>query len=552
MTSFSGRRYSLMLATIDTTAIDRITRLIPGYDPWATAAEGDWFDYETAIEKAAFFPGCLTHQRNELAGRPIHLEEWQLAIIYNLFGWMRADGIRRYREAYITVARGNGKSTLCVGIAGLLLYADAEPGAEVYAAAAERGQANRLLRDLKGMVRTCPELLAASQIFQHRITFPENHSFFESISSEARSKHGFDLHGAVIDELHAIRDRELVDVLETSRRSRKQPLIVHITTAGYDKTSICFEKYEYALRVRDGVTPDRAFLPVIYEVPKDDDWQDESNWIKANPNIGVSLKWDYMREQAAHAATTPAFENVFRRLHLNQWTEQAERILPMHRWDECAEPFDEESLEGRPCYGGLDMSTTTDISAFVLVFPPEQEGGDYYCLFRCWVPEEHPRCRARHEMASYAEWIKSEHMLTTPGDVVDYERVRAEIADLGTRFDIRGIAVDRWNTTQMQTALLGDGFEVVKFAQGFAAFNAPTKALIELVLGRRIAHGGHPVARWCASNLAADINAEESMKPTKKKSSDRIDLAVALIMGLDQAMLNEGGGDDCLMWVDDS
>lgn len=892
-----------MTAVADTTEIDRITRLIPGgYDPWATAGDGDWFDYDAATSSVEFFERYLTHQRNELAGQPIMLEDWQKAIVYNLFGWKRADQTRRYRESFVFVARGNGKSTLVVGLGGLLLYVDGEPGAEVYAVAAERGQAGRLLEDLKGMVRANEELSELSRIFQHRVTFPGNRSFFAAVSSEARSKHGFDAHGVLIDELHAIPDREIVDVMTTSRRSRRQPLAVYITTAGYDKNSICFEKYEYACRVRDGIVDDRAFLPVIYELPKDADWRDEAAWMQPNPNLGVSLKMDYMREQAAAAEATPAYENVFRRLHLNQWcvalstllrmydgelkradelvvgdkiesfdeatetlqvsavkaittmpvgpvvtigtkrgrvttvsehhkfwcrtgrpdarafewkeacelrvgdrvaialghtdivksgpkmgyldarflgvmagdgtckgtprltsvdpevieswkewvegrgdkmrplpdgvhfdarhptdapsrkrtatrrfiqscgmwgktcydkavpervfsggehawrgflagyldtdghvsedavifvsrsrgllsgcqhllsyldiqsvlsvdkldrwrlqvsdaisldnfankitplvarkyavlqqlrdrprrtgnaaedrrgfdvvtdivveddrptlgitverththitdgfithnTEQAERVLPMHRWDECAEPFDEEELEGRSCYAGLDMSSTTDLSALALVFPPEEEGGQYHCLFRCWVPEEHPRCRARHEMASYREWIKGGFMLTTPGDIVDYERVRREIHDLRDRFDIRGIAIDRWATTHLQTLLMDDGFEVMKFTQGYAAFNAPTKALIEFVLQCRIAHGGHPVARWCASNLAADTNAEESMKPTKKKSSDRIDLMVALIMALDQAMLDDESGDDCLIWLDES
>ena len=334
-----------------------------------------------------------------------------------------------------------------------------------------------------------------------------------------------------------------MDVLTTSTGAREQPIIMHLTTAGFDQTTICHEKYTYAQKVRDGFLKDRAFLPVIYELEEDDDWTDPKLWKKANPNLGVSVSMAYLERECERAKATPGYQNVFRRLHCNQWTQQANRWLPMDRWDGlCGGAIDEESLAGRRCWAGIDVSSTTDLTVICLLFEPEEKGGPYEVIWRCFCPEDHPAAKSRGEKESYREWIDTGHLIATPGDVIDHSRVRATMNELGDVHDIVEVAIDRWDSTHLQTDLLEDGHDVVKFGQGFASMSAPTKELEVLVLKGGIRHGGNPVARWAANNVAVDSDAAGNLKPTKAKSSGRIDPIVGLIMALGRAMLDEGGG----------
>lgn len=527
--------------------IERLARTgIPGYDPWATAGDGDYFDHGKALEAADFFALRLTHQKtSEFAGKPLVLEPWELSIVYNLFGWKRSNGMRRYRKVYITTARKSGKSTLCAGLAVCTFMCDGEIGAEVYCAAAERGQA-RILFDLAGgMMGANPELLKHVTILRRRITLDATNSFLEAISSEAKSKHGYNAHAVFVDELHVIPNRDLVDALSTSFGSRSEPLIVYLTTAGWDRSSICWEKYTYAKDVRNGVITNREFLPVIYELDETDDWQDETLWIKANPNLGVSMTMEDLREDCEHAKQVPGYQNTFRRLKCNQWTSQAECWLPMDRWDGgCGGPIDEDALAGRRCFAGVDMSSTTDLTSVCLLFPPLEDDEPYQAIWRCFVPEECKAMKSRSELGSYQEWVATGHLIATPQNVVDHNRVQAEIVALGQKFDIAEIAIDRQDSTQMQTNLMGEGFDVVRYGQGFYSMSSPTKALEVLVLSGQLRHGDNPVARWCANNVAVDYGPTENMKPTKApgRSAGRIDAIVALIMALGQQALDEAGG----------
>lgn len=510
----------------------KLLRQVPGYDPIASAGDC-WFDASAAQTALDFFPECLKFIEGDRAGHPFDLEPWQQAIVANLFGWKRPDGTRRYRECFIEVPRKNGKTPFAAGILLECASCDGEPGAQLYSAAAEREQAALIFRHASEMIAREPELASRCRVYRtfKSIEFGGG-SFYRALSADAETKHGYNSHVVVVDELHAQPNRDLVDVLRTSTGTRKQPLIVYITTAGYDRHSICYEIYDYACRVRDGIVSDASFLPVIYEAAEGDDWTDPAIWRKANPNLGVSVSLDYLERECARAKETPVYENTFRRLHLNQWTEQDVRWLPMDKWDTCTGNIGHGDLEGCECYGGLDLSSTTDTSAFVLYFPAE-----HACLRWTWIPGDNAHQRERRDRVPYVTWARQGLVELTPGNVIDYDYIRAKVGELGKVYRIKEIAFDRWNASQLVQQLMGDGFEMVEFGQGFASMSAPSKELEKLVLQGQLQHGGDPVLRWMASNAAAEIDAAGNVKPSKKKSTERIDGIVALVMAIGRAIV---------------
>lgn len=526
-----------------------LLRLLPGYDPFRYPGES-WFDPEAALKPIQFIHECIRHIEGDLNDKPFILERWQQAFLANLFGWMRKDAagrvVRRFREALLYVPRKNGKTPLVAAIALYVLFCDQEAGQQNYIAAANREQAGLLFRQAKGMVDKEPAFDKRYRVYggkaeagQSRSIVKPDGSYLRVVSADAESKHGGNSHLVVIDELHAQPSRDLVDVLVTSTASknRKQPLIVFLTTADFDRPSVCNEKHAYACKVRDGVVEDPSFLPAVYELAKGDDWTKPECWAKANPNLGVSVSEEYLAGEYTKAKDNPDLEFTFRRLHLNQKTGSANKVIDLNKWDEC--PPIGEAMDGRECFGGLDLSTTTDLTALALVFPVE---GGYVVLVWFWAPRERARHRSRMDRVPYEAWAEQGHIKLTEGDVVDYDVVRRDINELGKRFNIKEIAADRWNATQLLTQLQADGFDVVAFGQGYASMTAPTKELLALVASGRIAHGGNPVLRWMAGNLAVESDAADNKKPSKKRSSDRIDGMVAVTMGLGRAMVRPEGG----------
>ena len=370
-------------------------------------------------------------------------------------------------------------------------------------------------------------------MFKRSIIVPNTGSAYKVISSEAYSKHGLSCSYIGADELHAWPDRELWDVLNTSTGARRQPLTVVTTTAGFDRHSICYEVWDYAIKVRDGIVVDEAFLPVIFAADVDDDWRDPATWRKAHPGLGVSVQEDYFAAECAKAQAMPSYENTFRRLLLNQWTESDVRWLAMDAWDKCG--TDLPDLAGRACYAGLDLSTTTDITALVLAFPVD---GMVHLLPFFWVPTEGMYRRSKRDRVPYDLWVKQGHIGATEGSVIDYEVIRARINALSEIYQIKEIAIDRWNATQLATQLSGDGFTVVGFGQGYASMSGPCKELEKLVLGEQINHGKNPVLRWMASNVSIEQDAAGNIKASKAKSTERIDGIVAAVMGLGRVIAN--------------
>nr|WP_314623624.1 terminase TerL endonuclease subunit [uncultured Noviherbaspirillum sp.] len=500
--------------------------------PRISSATEYWFDEAAADRAVQFFSKCLTHSKGEWAGQPLHLDPWQAdQIIRPLFGWKRKDGTRKYRTAFIMIPRKAGKSTLAAGIANYLLFADNEPGAEVYSAAADREQAAIVFEMAKSMIDASEPLRSRSTAYKRSVVVPSSASSYKVLSSDAFTKHGLSAHGIVIDEVHALPNRELWDVLTTSTGARRQPLTVAITTAGYDRNSLCYELYDYAVKVRDDIIKDEAFLPVIYEAGKNDDWTQPTTWRKAHPGLGVSVKEEYFAAECAKAQQLPGYENTFKRLLLNIWTEQNTRWLPMETWDRCA--ADMPDLTGRLCFAGLDLASTTDIAALVLAFPI---GGLVHFLPFFFVPAEGIKRRSDRDRVPYVDWVRQGHIIATEGNVIDYDVIRAKINDLSEQYQIKEIAIDRWNATQLSTQLTGDGFEMVGYGQGFASMSAPTKELERRVLAQEINHGHNPVLRWMASNVSIKQDPAGNMKPDKSKSTERIDGIVAALMSLGRVM----------------
>jgi phage terminase large subunit-like protein len=318
--------------------------------------------------------------------------------------------------------------------------------------------------------------------------------------------------------------------------ARTQPLYFLITTAGTDTHSICYETHQKALDIIAGRKIDATFYPVIYGAKDTDDWTDVKVWKKANPSLGITVGMDKVKAACESARQNPAEENAFRQLRLNQWVKQAIRWMPMDKWDACAFPVQPDELKGRVCYGGLDLSSTTDITAFVLVFPPQDEADNYVVLPNFWIPEENVSLRVRRDHVPYDVWQKQGFLHTTEGNVVHYGYIEKFIETMGEQYNIREIAFDRWGAVQMVQNLGGMGFTVVPFGQGFKDMSPPTKELMKLTLEKKIAHDGQPVLRWMMDNIFIKSDPAGNIKPDKEKSTEKIDGVVATIMALDRAI----------------
>lgn len=508
------------------------------YKPTEFMLETSHYDKEQA-DYAVGFIECLCHTKGRWAGKPFKLLPWQEQIVRDIFGTVKADGKRQFTTAYIEIPKKNGKSELAAAIALYLLFADGEAAPEVYGAAADRAQAAIVFDVANQMVKMTPALAKRSKSLgaNKRIVSSFNNGYYQVLSAEVGTKHGLNVSGLVLDEVHAQPNRKLYDVLtKGSGDAREQPLYFLITTAGNDMNSICYELHQKALDIIEGRKVDPTFYPVIYGASESEDWTSKEVWMKANPSLGETIAVEKVRAACESAKQNPAEENSFRQLRLNQWVKQAVRWMPMDKWDACSFVVNEDDLEGRVCYGGLDLSSTTDITAFVLVFPPMDEEDKYYVLPYFWIPEDNVGLRVRRDHVPYDLWERQGRLMTTEGNVVHYGYIEKFIERLNERFNIREIAYDRWGAVQMVQNLEGMGFTVVPFGQGFKDMNPPTKELMKLTLEKRIAHGGHPVLRWMMDNIFIKTDPAGNIKPDKEKSTEKIDGVVATIMALDRAI----------------
>lgn len=526
-------------------------RKLKNYKPTKFKAKDSYYDKEYADFAVAFIES-LCHTKGTWAGKRFELMDWQEQIIRDLFGILKPNGYRQFNTAYIEIPKKNGKSELAAAVALLLTCGDGEQRAEVYGAAADRQQASIVFDVAADMVRMCPALNKRVKILasQKRLIYEPTNSFYQVLSAEAYSKHGFNVHGVVFDELHSQPNRKLYDVLtKGSGDARMQPLFFLITTASTDTHSICYEVHQKAQDIIDGRKIDPTFYPVIYGADDTEDWTSPKVWKKCNPSLGETIGMDKVKTACESAKQNPGEENSFRQLRLNQWVKQAVRWMPMDKWDKCAFAVNEDDLRGRVCYGGLDLSSTTDITAFVLVFPPLDEEDKYVIIPYFWIPEDTLDLRVKRDRVPYDVWERQGYLQTTEGNVIHYGYIEKFIESLGERFNIREIAFDRWGAVQMVQNLEGMGFTVVPFGQGFKDMSPPTKELMKLTLEQRIAHGGHPVLRWNMDNIFVRTDPAGNIKADKEKSTEKIDGAIATIMALDRAI--RCGNNNCASVYDD-
>lgn len=493
-------------------------------------------------DRAVKFIENLCHTKGKWAGKRFWLLPWQEQLIRDIFGIVKPDGYRQFRTAFVEICKKVGKSELAAAVALYLLYADNEPSAEVYGAAADRQQASIVFDVARQMVEMSPAFLKRSKLMTatKRIVNYGNSGYYQVLSAEVGGKHGFSVSGLVFDEIHTQPNRQLYDVLtKGSSDARQNPLHFIITTAGTDRHSIAYELHTKAVDILEGRRVDPTFYPVVYGLKDDEDWEDEANWYKVNPSLGYTVDIERLRDAYREAKQNPADEVTFKWLRLNMWVSSTVAWIPDAIFMKGNEEIDLAALEGRDCYGGLDLSSTGDITALVLMFPPRDEDEKYILLPFFWVPEETIPQRVKAASVPYDIWERQGYLLSTEGNVIHYDFIEKFINDLAEKYHIVEIAVDRWNATQMIQNLEGDGFTMVPFGQGFASMSGPTKDFYRLLMEGKIVHGGHPVLRWMAGNVVVDTDPAGNIKVTKAKSKEKIDGIVAAIMALDRCIRNQ-------------
>ena len=513
-------------------------------------SHGCYFDTGAAERVARFFEKYLRLSSGRWAGDFFVLMDWQkYDVIAPLFGWMRPDGTRRYRIGYVEVPKKNGKSGLSSGIALYLLVGDGEPGAEVYSAAADKDQASIVFNESRNMVRASPALSSRLTIVDSRktIVYEKTNSVYRALSADVPTKEGLKIHGLIFDELHAQAKRDLWDTLRYGGAARLQPMLLSITTSGFDRTSVCWEQHDYARKVLKGVVEDDQFFPYIRSTNWEDaesrgsdavevDWTDRKAWYMANPSLGEIIREEDFEAEVKEALESPAKQNAFKRYRLNIWTRAESRWIDTGAWMRCGSPVVVDAT--RKCWGGLDLSATTDLTSFSLVFEPDADG-IVDILTRSFCPEENLWQRVRRDRVPYDLWERQGFLKATPGNVVDYAFVRQTVKDFAATHRIQKIGFDRWNATQLAVDLeLEEGMAVHPVGMGYKDMSPACKEFERLILGGLVRHGGDPVLTWCMDNIVVTADPAGNIKPDKSKATERIDAAVATIIAI-SAMIND-------------
>jgi len=511
------------------------------YEPSKFMLPTSHYDKEKA-DRAVNFIQSLRHTKGAFYNKSFSLLEWQERIVRDLYGIVKEDGTRQFKQAIIFTPKKCGKTEFAAANALYLLCADNEQRAEIYGAAADRQMASLVYSVAADMIRLAPALKKRCKVLdsRKRIIYEPTNSFYQVLSSDADRAHGVSAHGVIVDEIHVQKNPDLYNVLtKGSGDARKQPLQFIISTAGDNIHSIGYELFQKAQDIIAGRKTDPTIYPVVFAADPEDDWTNPETWRKANPSLGVTFPESAIREACESAMQNPSEENVFKTLRLNIWTKQTVRWMPMDKWDKCSGQVEAEKLRDRPCYAGLDLSSTQDLTALVLVFPPFSPDEPYHILPFAWVPEETIDQRSRKDHVNYDLWKKQGYILSTEGNVVDYEAIEDKIMELADTYQIKELAYDPWNSQMLVNRLANEGMTIVPFRQGFASMSPPTKELMKLTLESRLAHGGHPVLRWCMDNAVVQTDAAGNIKLDKGRATEKIDLAVALVMALDRAVRNE-------------
>jgi phage terminase large subunit-like protein len=514
---------------------------IAGYDP-TRDADAYWYDGEAAEQAVAFFADVLVHLDGENAGDPFHLEPWQADIVRTIYGWKRhSDGTRRYRTVFWFVPRKNGKTTIAAGLSLKALYADNERRAQCYCCAESREQSSVLFEMARDEVRANDELDSVSKVrdYHKRIIYRDR--FLKAMAASDAGGHGLNVHFVVYDEFHLFRKQKHVEMhqsLHTATANRSQPLEVIITTAGWDRYSACYKEYQTSCQVRDGLINIPTHLPIIFEAGPEDDWTDEKTWHKANPNLGVTVSLDYLREECEKAKRDVSLENTFRRLHLNQWVAQETRWLRMDRWREC-KVIAGDIPEGSEVFGGLDLSSNVDVTAWMIAM---RDGNGWRLRGHYFIPEGRMREAEGRDRVPYSAWVRGGWVTATPGEAIDYSMVHDRILADSERYHFGVIGYDPWNAQPTRIMLENEGLTMLEMRQGAKSLNLPCRELERAIIERTLDHGNDPVLAWMAENVQVKTDENGNIRPVKPDhagSAKRIDGIVAAVMAIGVGMITE-------------
>ena len=508
-----------------------------------------WFDESAADRAVTFIERFCTHVKGDLGGKPFLLEDWQKDdIIRPLFGWKKQDGTRKYRTCYVEIPRKNGKSNLSAAIALYMLFADGEKGAEVISAAGDRGQANIVFNIAQEMITNNEHLRSRAKVLRNVVHYRS--SWYKSISAEAYTKHGLNCHAVIFDELHTQPNRDLWDVLTTSTGARRQPLIMALTTAGHDRASICYEVHEYATAVKDGRIQDPTFLPVLYAADQDDDWTKEDTWKKANPGYGTICHKGYFEQAVQNAKANPSMVNSFLRLHLNIWTSAETAWIPDDVWMKGSTPIPYDRLPHLPCYGGLDLASTQDLTAFALLFD-DVDNDCFYLLVHQFVNSEKAHTKKLSAGIDYVAFQREGDITITPGNVTDYRIVKDYIVEQCAKYDVRSIGYDPRFSTYIVSELEADGINMAPMAQNITTMNGPTKEFEMAVMKGKVIHGGNRCLRWQIGCAVVYTDNNENKRVVKEKQENKkVDGIIASIIAMNEYCHTLGSEDIMLEILD--
>lgn len=493
--------------------------------------------------KALMFASNLKATQGKFAGKPLGLIPEQVDILMDIYGDLDEEQKRHAREVFLLIARKNGKTEFAAALTLIELFCSNEFGAEIYCAANTQVQATKTLKAAMQMIKfdraLSKRVKITKSLGREQIYFPETNSFIKAIGADAENADGFNAHMVVYDEIHESKKRDLYDKLFTSMGAREEPLFVTITTAGKEKKGIWFELFEHGKKLLAGIIEnDKSFLPKLFYLDDEDDWKDEKLWYKANPALGIYRSLKEMRLTFKKALELPQGQLMFRRLYLNQIVDDSIKWIAYDRWLECQEVVPARDLVKAKCYGGLDLSSTNDLTSFCLCFP--LKNGKFALKWWYFVPENNIQQRADRHKVPYPLWKQQGLLVATPGDTVDYEFIKQKIKDLSKIYSIEEIAYDPWNGSQLNQDLKNEGFEMVVFRQNFTNMSPATKDFQIKTLNKKICHGNHPISNWCASNMILKMDAQGNVMPDKLKSTEKIDGMVAGIIATDRATRHEG------------
>lgn len=503
------------------------------------ALERGWYFDRKAAARAIKFIESLKHTKGEWAGQRFKLEPWQQFVVWNIFGWKLADGTRRFRYVYIEIARKNGKTALSAGIGLYMLFADGESRPEVYSAATVKDQAKICFADAVEIVKAT-DLKNYLTPYRNSIVYELKGGTFKPLSSDYGTHDGLNPSCGIIDEFHAHKDSGMFDVIKSAFGARRQPLMFIITTAGFNKSGACYAYRDNVIKILRGINQDDTLFGIIYTLDKNEEWDIPKMWVKSNPNLGVSLSVDYLAGEIKDAKNRPeAVRNVMTK-NVNLWVDAEKTWILDDIWQNCIGTTTLADLKGCDCWGGLDLSNVSDITAFVLLF---NENDKFQLLPFFWIPEEKMLEKVRKENINYDHWVREGFVKVTPGNVTDYDFVQADILRIIVDYNLKSTAYDRWNSSQTIINLTDEGLVFNPFGQGYGSMSAPTKQFEALVLSERIEHFGNPVLRWMLSSTLVKTDPAGNIKPDKEKSTQKIDGIVSSIMALGEWMTAQADDD---------